>query len=141
MKRHYTAVCSSTKTSRRPMSRVVASVDDWANLLEQLKADLNEDEETDPIYEQTEGGVMLTEVCEEVEEKMGIWLEQSIQFGFGEMAIFNEDDDLVASCDYQSFNSTVINLALKSKSESSFKKQYKNFLLSLMDEYASENKD
>ena len=123
------------------MSRVVASVDDWANLLEQLKADLNEDEETDPIYEQTEGGVMLTEVCEEVEEKMGIWLEQSIQFGFGEMAIFNEDDDLVASCDYQSFNSTVINLALKSKSESSFKKQYKNFLLFLMDKYASENKD
>jgi hypothetical protein len=123
------------------MRRIVASVDDWANLIEQLKADLNEDEETDPIYEQTEGGVMLTEVCEEVEEKMGIWLEQSIQFGFGEMAIFNEDDDLVASCDYQSFNSTVINLALKSKSESSFKKQYKNFLLSLMDEYASENKD
>lgn len=141
MKRHYTAVCGSTKTSRRPMRRVVASVDDWANLIEQLKADLNEDEETDPIYEQTEGGVMLTEVCEEVEEKMGVWLEQSIQFGFGEMAIFNEDDDLVASCDYQSFNSTVINLALKSKSESSFKKQYKNFLLFLMDKYASENKD
>ncbi len=141
MKRHYTAVCSSRKMNKRPMRRIVASVDDWANLIEQLKADLNEDEETDPIYEQTEGGVMLTEVCEEVEEKMGIWLEQSIQFGFGEMAIFNEDDDLVASCDYQSFNSTVINLALKSKSESSFKKQYKNFLLSLMDEYASENKD
>ena len=141
MKRHYTAVCSSRKMNKRPMRRIVASVDDWANLIEQLKADLNEDEETDPIYEQTEGGVMLTEVCEEVEEKMGIWLEQSIQFGFGEMAIFNEDDDLVASCDYQSFNSTVINLALKSKSESSFKKQYNNFLLSLMDEYASENKD
>lgn len=141
MMRHYTAVSSSTKMNKRPMRRVVASVDDWANLIEQLKADLNEDEETDPIYEQTEGGVMLTEVCEEVEEKMGIWLEQSIQFGFGEMAIFNEDDDLVASCDYQSFNSTVINLALKSKSESSFKKQYKNFLLFLMDKYASENKD
>ena len=47
----------------------------------------------------------------------------------------------MASCDYQSFNSTVIDLALKSKSESSFKKQYKNFLLSLMDKYASENKD
>ena len=132
MKRHYTAVCGSRKMNERTMRRVVASVDDWANLIEQLKADLNEDEETDPIYEQTEGGVMLTEVCEEVEEKMGIWLEQSIQFGFGEMAIFNEDDDLVASCDYQSFNSTVINLALKSKSESSFKKQYKNFLLSLI---------
>lgn len=141
MKRHYTAVCGSRKMNKRPMRRVVASVDDWANLIEQLKADLNEDEETDPIYQQTEGGVMLTEVCEEVEEKMGIWLEQSIQFGFGEMAIFNEDDDLVASCDYQSFNSTVINLALKSKSESSFKKQYKNFLLFLMDKYASENKD
>ena len=141
MKRHYTAVCGSRKMNRRPVRRIVASVDDWANLIEQLKADLNEDEETDPIYEQTEGGVMLTEVCEEVEENMGIWLEQSIQFGFGEMAIFNEDDDLVASCDYQSFNSTVIDLALKSKSESSFKKQYKNFLLSLMDKYASENKD
>ena len=141
MKRHYTAVCGSRKMNKRPMRRVVASVDDWANLIEQLKADLNEDEETDPIYEQTEGGVMLTEVCEEVEETMGIWLEQSIQFGFGEMAIFNEDDDLVASCDYQSFNSTIINLALKSKSESSFKKQYKNFLLFLMDKYASENKD
>lgn len=127
--------------NKRPMRRVVASVDDWSTLVEQLEADLNEDEETDPIYQQTEGGVMLTEVCEEVEEKMGIWLEQSIQFGFGEMAIFNEDDDLVASCDYQSFNSTVINLALKSKSESSFKKQYKNFLLFLMDKYASENKD
>lgn len=67
MKRHYTAVCGSMKTSRRPMRRVVASVDDWSTLVDQL-IDASV-EGYDPIYELTEAGDAITNICVEVEKK------------------------------------------------------------------------
>lgn len=139
MQRHYTAVCGSIKTSRRPMRRVVASVDDWSMLVEGLQNEL--DRYRDPIDLQTKYGSLLIGICEEVEEELGVWLEPSIQLGYGGLLVFDANDKVVASCDYGNFNSDVIDLALTSDSESSFKKQYKDFLHFLMDEYASENKD
>lgn len=47
----------------------------------------------------------------------------------------------MADCDYEDFNSDVIDLALSADSESEFKKKYKDLLHYFMDEYASENKD
>ena len=139
MKRHYTAVCGSTKTSRRPMRRVVASVDDWDTVIDGLQDEL--DWCSDPIDEQTEYGSLLIGICEEVEKELGVWLEPSIQLGQGGLLVFDADDNVVADYDYADFNSAVIDLALSADSESEFKKEYKDYLHYLMDEYASENKD
>ena len=67
MKRHYTAVCGSRKMNKRPMRRVVASVDDWSTLVDQL-IDASV-EGYDPIYELTEAGDAITNICVEVEKK------------------------------------------------------------------------
>lgn len=139
MKRHYTAVCGSTKTSRRPVRRIVASVDDWDTVIDGLQDEL--DRYSDPIDLQTEYGSLLIGICEEVEKELGVWLEPSIQLGQGGLLVFDANDNVVADCDYENFNSDVIDLALTADSESEFKKKYKDFLHYLMDEYASENKD
>lgn len=139
MKRHYTAVCGSTKTSRRPVRRIVASVDDWDTVIDGLQNEL--DRYSDPIDLQTEYGSLLIGICEEVEKELGVWLEPSIQLGQGGLLVFDANDNVVADCDYENFNSDVIDLALTADSESEFKKKYKDFLHYLMDEYASENKD
>lgn len=139
MKRHYTAVCSSRKMNKRPMRRVVASVDDWDTVIDGLQNEL--DRYSDPIDLQTEYGSLLIGICEEVEKELGVWLEPSIQLGQGGLLVFDANDNVVADCDYENFNSDVIDLALTADSESEFKKKYKDFLHYLMDEYASENKD
>lgn len=139
MKRHYTAVCGSRKMNKRPMRRVVASVDDWDTVIDGLQDEL--DWCSDPIDEQTEYGSLLIGICEEVEKELGVWLEPSIQLGQGGLLVFDADNNVVADYDYADFNSAVIDLALSADSESEFKKEYKDFLHYLMDEYASENKD
>ena len=139
MKRHYTAVCGSRKMNKRPMRRVVASVDDWDTVIDGLQDEL--DWCSDPIDEQTEYGSLLIGICEEVEKELGVWLEPSIQLGQGGLLVFDADDNVVADYDYADFNSAVIDLALSADSESEFKKEYKDYLHYLMDEYASENKD
>lgn len=139
MKRHYTAVCGSRKMNKRPVRRIVASVDDWDTVIDGLQDEL--DQYSDPIDEQTEYGSLLIGICEEVEQELGVWLEPSIQLGQGGLLVFDADDNVVADYDYADFNSAVIDLALSADSESEFKKGYKDFLHYLMDEYASENKD
>lgn len=139
MKRHYTAVCGSRKMNKRPVRRIVASVDDWDTVIDGLQNEL--DRYSDPIDLQTEYGSLLIGICEEVEKELGVWLEPSIQLGQGGLLVFDANDNVVADCDYENFNSDVIDLALTADSESEFKKKYKDFLHYLMDEYASENKD
>ena len=139
MKRHYTAVCGSRKMNTRPMRRVVASVDDWDTVIDGLQDEL--DQYSDPIDEQTEYGSLLIGICEEVEKELGVWLEPSIQLGQGGLLVYDADNNVVADYDYADFNSAVIDFALSADSESEFKKEYKDFLRYLMDEYASENKD
>lgn len=139
MKRHYTAVCGSRKMNKRPMRRVVASVDDWNTVIDGLQDEL--DWCRDPIDEQTEYGSLLMGICEEVEKELGVWLEPSIQLGHGGLLVFDANDNVVADCDYEDFNSDVIDLALSADSESEFKKKYKDLLHYFMDDYASENKD
>jgi hypothetical protein len=121
------------------MRRIVASVDDWDTVIDGLQNEL--DRYSDPIDLQTEYGSLLIGICGEVENELGVWLEPSIQLGQGGLLVFDANDNVVADCDYEDFNSDVIDLALTADSESEFKKKYKDFLHYLMDEYASENKD
>ena len=134
MKRHYTAVSSSTKTSRRPMRRVVASVDDWSTLVDQL-IDASV-EGYDPIYELTEAGDAITNICVEVEKSEGVWIEPSVQAGDGIIVIYdNDDNELAYGINYRRYNSTVISMAIHSANEQEFREKYRNYLKKLLDEY------
>lgn len=134
MKRHYTAVCGSRKTSRRPMRRVVASVDDWSTLVDQL-IDASV-EGYDPIYELTEAGDAITNICVEVEKSEGVWIEPSVQAGDGIIVIYdNDDNELAYGINYRRYNSTVISMAIHSANEQEFREKYRNYLKKLLDEY------
>ena len=134
MKRHYTAVCGSMKPSRRPMRRVVASVDDWSTLVDQL-IDASV-EGYDPIYELTEAGDAITNICVEVEKSEGVWIEPSVQAGDGIIVIYdNDDNELAYGINYRRYNSTVISMAIHSANEQEFREKYRNYLKKLLDEY------
>ena len=134
MKRHYTAVCGSTKTSRRPMRRVVSSVDYWSTLVDQL-IDASV-EGYDPIYELTEAGDAITNICVEVEKSEGVWIEPSVQAGDGIIVIYdNDDNELAYGINYRRYNSTVISMAIHSANEQEFREKYRDYLKKLLDEY------
>lgn len=134
MKRHYTAVCGSRKMSRRPMRRVVASVDDWSMLVDQL-IDASV-EGYDPIYELTEAGDAITNICVEVEKSEGVWIEPSVQSGNGIIVIYdNDDNELAYGINYRRYNSTVISMAIHSANEQEFREKYRNYLKKLLNEY------
>ena len=134
MKRHYTAVCGSRKTNKRPMRRVVASVDDWSTLVDQL-IDASV-EGYDPIYELTEAGDAITNICVEVEKSEGVWIEPSVQAGDGIIVIYdNDDNELAYGINYRRYNSTVISMAIHSANEQEFREKYRNYLKKLLNEY------
>lgn len=134
MKRHYTAVCGSRKMNRRPMRRVVASVDDWSTLVDQL-IDASV-EGYDPIYELTEAGDAITNICVEVEKSEGVWIEPSVQAGDGIIVIYdNDDNELAYGINYRRYNSTVISMAIHSANEQEFREKYRDYLKKLLDEY------
>lgn len=134
MKRHYTAVCGSRKMNTRPMRRVVASVDDWSTLVDQL-IDASV-EGYDPIYELTEAGDAITNICVEVEKSEGVWIEPSVQAGDGIIVIYdNDDNELAYGINYRRYNSTVISMAIHSANEQEFREKYRNYLKKLLDEY------
>lgn len=134
MKRHYTAVCGSRKMNKRPMRRVVASVDDWSTLVDQL-IDASV-EGYDPIYELTEAGDAITNICVEVEKSEGVWIEPSVQAGDGIIVIYdNDDNELAYGINYRRYNSTVISMAIHSANEQEFREKYRDYLKKLLDEY------
>ena len=134
MKRHYTAVCGSRKMNTRPMRRVVASVDDWGTLVDQL-IDASV-EGYDPLYELTEAGEAITNICVQVEKSEGVWIEPSVQAGDGIIVIYdNDDNELAYGINYRRYNSTVISMAIHSANEQEFREKYRNYLKKLLDEY------
>lgn len=104
----------------------------WGDLISNLNNDLDED--IDPIYEQTEAGKILENVCLEVEDSMNLYVEPSIQGGVGGVWIYDNTDNstLVEDYDYESFNSRVIDIALSSTNKSNFKQKYKKYLQNMI---------
>lgn len=103
----------------------------YKDILSMLDKDL--DMYTDPLYEDTEAGSYITGLCQEAEEQLGIWLEPSVQGGHGYIWVYDSDSNtLVESIDFESFDSDVIGIALRSKSPSDFKRKYTSFLKQLL---------
>lgn len=87
----------------------------------------------DPLYEDTEAGEYILEICHTVEEKSGVWLEPSVQAGSGIIDINDsETDETLSTVDFQEFDLEVAGLASESKNKTEFSKKYKKYLESLI---------
>ena len=109
----------------KPVSETSAS---WKHVKDMLADDCAYT--IDPLYELTEAGTIINELCQDVEATMGVWLEPSVQLGQGRIWVYSSNDDtcLAEDIDYASFNKSIINLAFTAKSAAAFKKEYKAFL-------------
>ena len=104
----------------------------WKRLVADLEAEAVDG--IDSIYEQTKAGEALEGVCAEVENRMGVWLEPSIQGGQGSIDILDSDDDTrLGTLDFRDYTYEVCNMAASCSSKSSFKQQYAEYLDSHMD--------
>ena len=105
---------------------------DWKSLVNTLKREAEDG--IDSLYELTDAGQTLTGIQQEVEEKLGIWLEPSIQGGRGGIWFYSSEDDsvLAGNYDYQTFNDISIQLAYSAKNKTEFKKAYKNYLQEIL---------
>lgn len=107
----------------------------WRELQQQLDNDIENG--YDPLYEQTQSGEYLQDLCVKVEDELGIWGEPSIQAGHGTISFMTiNGDDSVFDMDYETFNSNIIDIAFDSDSEKDFIAKYKTFLENRADEDA-----
>lgn len=107
----------------------------WGTIKKRLQSDLENG--YDPLYERTEVGECINDICAEVESELGIWLEPSIQGGVGGIYIYSNSDDqcIAENIDYESFNEAVVDLALVSTSKQNFKIKYRSFLNDKIDSH------
>lgn len=108
----------------------------WPKLISQLRREAEDG--VDSLYEQTSAGDEISSFCTAVENKLGIWLEPSIQGGQGGIWFYSSEDNstLAADYDYQTYNENVISLALQSKNATEFKNEYESFVQSILDDPA-----
>lgn len=96
----------------------------WKSLVKHLTRDDYDPDEQDEYTEFLDG------VCLSVEEKMGLYVEPSVQGGQGGVWIYDKDtnETLVENHDYETFNEEIIDLAINSSSKKEFITKYKNYL-------------
>ena len=99
----------------------------WRSLVKHLTS---EDYDADEQDEYTE---FLDSVCMSVEEKMGLFVEPSVQGSQGGVWIYDNDtnDTLVEDYDYETFNEEITDLAINSSSKKEFITKYKDYLIGL----------
>lgn len=73
-------------------------------------------------------------MCTDVENKIGIWLEPSIQGGRGGIWFYSKEDDsvLAENYDYQEYNDEAMSMALRFKTQREFQTEYKKSLQSII---------
>lgn len=106
----------------------------WKSIVRSLNQDI-EDGTKNPLYDQTEAGEYILSICREVEGKLNLFVEPSIQGGQGGVWIYDESNDnepILEGYDFATFDEEVIGLALQSKNMSQFKAAYENYLLSII---------
>lgn len=96
----------------------------WKSLVEHLTRDDYDPDEQDDYTE------FLDDVCRSIEDKMGLYIEPSVQGGQGGVWIYDNDtnDTLIEDYDYETFHDEIIDLAINSSSKKEFITKYKNYL-------------
>ncbi len=105
----------------------------WQNMIDKIQSE--GEDGIDSLYEQTEAGEYIENLQEQVENKLGVWLEPSIQGGQGGIWIRSNKDDstLAEDIDYEGFNEDVLDTACESKNKTEFMNWYKSYLESLIE--------
>jgi len=106
----------------------------WKSIVNQIKSE--GEDGRDSLYEQTNAGMYIEGLQNQVEDKLGVWLEPSIEGGMGGIWIYSNKDDstLAENIDYEGFNEDVLDAACNSKNKTEFLKWYKSYLESLIGE-------
>lgn len=105
----------------------------WKSLIQSLQSDYASGVR-DPLYEMTDAGENLREICQSVEDRLGLCLIPSIQGGRGGIWIYNTEDDslLAEDIDYADFNLDTLDMAASSSSKKEFIAKYTEYLQSLV---------
>ena len=106
---------------------------DWDKIVDRLKAD--QDAGDDPIDYRTSEGEILIELCSEVEDSIGMYLQPSTQGGRGVIEIFSDGKLVAKGIDYERFNADTVDIAIESSDSDDFKSSYQNLLESYADQY------
>ena len=103
----------------------------WADNMEDLQSEWESG--VDSIDEGTSLGSLISDISSEVEDKLGIISEPSVQGGQGKIEFFDAStNDLLAEEDYQVFNDMLIETAIDSRSKSAFKKKLERWYKKMM---------
>lgn len=103
----------------------------WADNMEDLQSEWESG--VDSIDEGTSLGSLISDISIEVEDKLGIISEPSVQGGQGKIEFFDAStNDLLAEEDYQVFNDMLIETAIDSTSKSAFKKKLERWYKEMM---------
>lgn len=103
----------------------------WADNMEDLQSEWESG--VDSIDEGTSLGSLISDISSEVEDKLGIISEPSVQGGQGKIEFFDAStNDLLAEEDYQVFNDMLIETAIDSRSKSAFKKKLERWYKEMM---------
>lgn len=103
----------------------------WADNMEDLQSEWESG--VDSIDEGTSLGSLISDISIEVEDKLGIISEPSVQGGQGKIEFFDAStNDLLAEEDYQVFNDMLIETAIDSRSKSAFKKKLERWYKEMM---------
>lgn len=103
----------------------------WADNMEDLQSEWESG--VDSIDEGTSLGSLISDISTEVEDKLGIISEPSVQGGQGKIEFFDAStNDLLAEEDYQVFNDMLIETAIDSRSKSAFKKKLERWYKEMM---------
>jgi len=103
----------------------------WKSLFDKLESEAESG--IDSLYEQTEAGRYLNSLCKQVEERLDIYVEPSVQAGVGSVWIWDNstDEALVEDYDYNDFNNDIFYLAANASNEAEFKSSYESYLTNL----------
>ena len=105
--------------------------DDWSSFVDELVKD--NELYGNPIYEGTEAGEELASICGQVGDSMGVWLKFPAQNGSDDAAIYDMDGNVVAyGIDLEVFDDDCFNIAVDSLSKAAFKRNYRNYLKSII---------
>lgn len=92
-------------------------------------------------YAEDYWGQPLADYFEEVLDKMGLWDEPSIQGGLGSIAIFDTDNNLKYSGDFESMGEDLEQLYYSSKTPAGFKKAVRNYVSNCIANFSTDDED
>lgn len=120
-------VRSNSKKSQKNLKTVTSSSEEysWKAIQKELRDEASRG--INSQYEGTRAGSYIEEICQDIEDAMGLLVEPSIQAGQGSISLENTETGKWIREDYEEFCQDIVDMALDAESEQDFKSDLKNF--------------